>query len=64
MVVLAGIYLLLLIPEKSNRVIVKAADKPFAWKQDSIWSALESEFREAQSNNPSSIDSNIQLLFD
>lgn len=63
LLVLGGLYLLLLIPEHDNRTIIKAADIPFAWNQDSLWNMLENEFREAKEKNTTSLDSAIQLLF-
>jgi hypothetical protein len=61
--ILVALYLLLLIPDSGSRNIVKAADKPFAWNQDSVWYALEVEFKEAKGKSKSSLDSGIQLLF-
>jgi hypothetical protein len=63
LLVLAGVYFLLLIPERDNRTIIKAADKPFVWNRDSVWNALEVEFSNAKTLNRSSLDSGKQLLF-
>jgi len=46
--VLAGVYLLLLIPEPSPRLPQFAGPNAFAWNHDAVWSALESKFRDAR----------------
>ena len=61
--ILIALYLLLLIPDSEKHNLVKAVDKPFAWNQDSVWSELEIEFKEAKDKSKSSLDSGIQLLF-
>lgn len=56
-------YLLLLIPGADKRVIVKPADIPFAWNQDSVWKLLEHDFIAAKKENKEVIDFNINSSF-
>jgi Permuted papain-like amidase enzyme, YaeF/YiiX, C92 family len=64
LIILVALYLLLLIPDSEKQNIVKAADKPFAWNQDSVWNVLEMEFKEAKNKSKSSLDTGIQSLFE
>jgi Permuted papain-like amidase enzyme, YaeF/YiiX, C92 family len=45
---LAGLYLLLLIPETKPPQPKGAGQQPFAWNRDAFWSELETKFREAR----------------
>ncbi len=45
---LAGLYLLLLIPDAAPPAPKGAGQQAFAWKRDAFWSELESKFREAR----------------
>jgi len=63
LLLLAGCYLLLLIPDSGKHTIIKGDDKPFAWNQDSVWNVLEAEFKMATLQSKPSLDSVIQPLF-
>ncbi len=62
--ILIALYLLLLIPDSDKLNIVKAVGKPFVWNQDSVWNALEIEFKEAKDKSKPTLDSGIQLLLE
>jgi Permuted papain-like amidase enzyme, YaeF/YiiX, C92 family len=57
------VYLVLLIPDTSKPVIIKPADQPFAWNQDSVWKMLENDFTASKKQQKSVVDSNIKELF-
>ncbi|MFZ1684488.1 MAG: YiiX/YebB-like N1pC/P60 family cysteine hydrolase [Candidatus Zixiibacteriota bacterium] len=42
------LYLVLLIPESSNKIPAEKARTPFVWKQDQYWQALEQKYAEAR----------------
>jgi len=57
------LYLLLLIPDRNNSVIIKASETPFAWNKDSLWLQLEADFRDAAKQRKGKVDSSIQEHF-
>ena len=61
--ILLALYLLLLIPDADKHNLIKAADKPFAWNQDSLWTVLETEFKEARKENKPTLDTGISSFF-
>jgi len=48
LLVLAGVYLLLLIPEPQPPLPKGAGQQPFAWQRDVYWSALEKQFQQTR----------------
>ncbi len=59
LLVLAGAYALLLIPDKSSRPVKSESDAPFAWNRDAYWQALENRYRVARETGDTEIESRI-----
>ncbi len=48
-IVLAALYLLLLIPDGTDKnMSLPSGQKPFAWNQDAVWQQMENNFRQAR----------------
>src|SRR5512141_654204 len=62
--IIAGFYVLLLIPSPEPQLPVEPRTRPFAWNQDARWRALEAEFASARAsgcdNIAGSIDAGIR----
>jgi hypothetical protein len=56
-VIIAGLYTLLLIPDWQQPTINQATGKPFVWDQDMYWENLEAQFVAAGSLHTSILDS-------
>jgi hypothetical protein len=56
---LAILYLVLLVPESSTKIPAEKARKPFVWKQDQYWQALEQKYAEARNVGCSALDPRI-----
>lgn len=60
---IAGVYLLLLIPDlPGNDPIIKANKKPFTWNKDHLWKQLENDFIKASLLPAGELDSSINKL--
>ncbi len=62
-VVLVVLYFVLLFPDAEKPSVTAPAEKPFAWKKDSVWQLLEQDFVAARANNTGATDSIISGLF-
>lgn len=62
LLILAGLYLVLLIPDAKKSKPLAPAHPSFAWNKDSVWLKLEKDFREASILQPAQLDSAISNL--
>lgn len=63
LMLLAGLYLLLLIPIPENEgVPQKASETPFIWNQDTLWTSLETAFIKAKGIPSRTLDSIVQHM--
>ena len=61
--ILAGVYLLLLIPlQQQNKKLLNATEIPFVWDQDKLWDMLEIKFQKAKNTPSKKLDSIIVKL--
>lgn len=60
---LCALYLLLLIPDSNSSSIIKGNQKPFAWRQDSLWKNLESEFLKNKQLSPQQLAHKCDSLY-
>ena len=61
--ILAGLYLLLLIPLPQNEhELQKPSQTPFVWGQDTLWESLETNFMSAKAMPSVTLDSIVQHL--
>jgi hypothetical protein len=59
---LAGLYLLLLIPDvKEKKFTAETGKKPFAWNRDAQWSQMEELFKQARQMDTAKLDSVINV---
>lgn len=63
LVALAGLYLVLLIPDGKERKINKAGNIPFTWHADSVWAMLETEFIKNKGSVPELLDKKFDSLY-
>ena len=62
LLVLAGLYLLLLIPIQNTNEPQKASEIPFVWDQDTLWASLETNFLKAKGMSSKTLDSIVQAM--
>ena len=63
LLILAGLYLLLLIPmPKTEAAPQKASEIPFIWGQDALWANLETSFLKAKKMPTKALDSVVQHM--
>ncbi|MGB5481653.1 MAG: hypothetical protein WBM91_11290, partial [Eudoraea sp.] len=61
LLIIAGLYLLLLIPMPENKnEPQKASEIPFIWDQDALWENLEIAFLRAKAISSEELDSIVQ----
>jgi hypothetical protein len=57
---LAGVYLLLMLPETAPPTPAGAGQQAFAWQRDAFWSSLENEFQQARGKDPALLTTDFQ----
>lgn len=63
LLIIAGIYLLLLIPiPQQNKEFFNATKAPFIWNQDKLWETLEIKFQKAKNTPSKKLDSIVDKL--